>query len=59
DLGGDSRRAIDGLREDVEKMTGEAADLRARIVQLEARLQENKKRVDKKSRKKAAKRGHK
>ena len=63
DLGGDSRRAIDGLREEFEKMTSEAADLRARIGQLEVRLQENrkseKKRADKKSTKKTGKKGHK
>jgi aminopeptidase N len=37
DLGGDSKKVVDQLKEDFEKLQGEHASLKARVAQLEAR----------------------
>jgi aminopeptidase N len=52
DLGGDSKKALDAVREELDKVTGEAHELRARIVQLETRMG-----LEKKSSEKPSKQG--
>ncbi len=47
DLGGDSKRALDNVREELDKTNNEAHELRARIVQLETRIGIEKKSHDK------------
>jgi len=67
DLGGDSKRAVDGIREELDKVSTEASELRARIVQLEARTaggksgdkSRDKKNGDKKAAEKPTKQGEK
>ena len=38
DLGGDSKRAVDQVREDLDKMGQEQAEVKARLAQIEAKL---------------------
>jgi aminopeptidase N len=54
DLGGDGKRGLDNVREELEKVTTEAHELRARIVQLETRSG-----MEKKSHNKPEKQGEK
>lgn len=53
---GDAKKAVEGIREELEKVQSEAVDLRTRILQLEARVGSDKsatKRKSQKARKKA------
>ena len=38
DLGGEGKRAADQLREEFDKLTGEHAELKARVAKLEAKV---------------------